>query len=60
MKQYTELLQVKITPTQAATLDKLRKRKIRVGNFVREAIKEKIIREYGQLQEKEKHQECPF
>jgi hypothetical protein len=52
MKQYTELLQVKITPTQAETLDKLRCRNIRVGNFVRAAIAEKIRRDYKELQPK--------
>jgi hypothetical protein len=58
MKQYTELLQVKITPTQAATLDKLRGRNIRVGDFVRAAIAEKIRRDYNELQPK--NNICPF
>ena len=58
MKQYTELLQVKITPTQAETLDKLRGRNIRVGNFVRAAIAEKIRRDYKELQPK--NNICPF
>jgi hypothetical protein len=59
MLKYTELLQVKITITQAATLDKLRQRNIRVGDFVREAIAEKIQRDYPKLQVKEKSS-CPF
>ncbi len=57
--QKTESLQVRITPIQAATLEKLRQRKVNVGNFVRSAITEKIRREYSQLQVKEKTQ-CPF
>jgi hypothetical protein len=60
MQKYTELLQVKITPTQAETLVKLRQRKIRVGDFVRAAIREKISREYAELQQKEKQNACPF
>jgi hypothetical protein len=59
MPQLTEKLTVKISPTQAATLTKLRQRKIRVGDFVRDAIAEKIQRDYSKLQVKPK-QYCPF
>jgi hypothetical protein len=59
MPQLTEKLTVKISPTQAATLAKLRHRKIRVGDFVRDAIAEKIKRDYSKLQVKPK-QYCPF
>ena len=59
MAQLTDKLTVKISPTQAATLDKLRQRNIRVGDFVRAAIAEKIQRDYSKLQVKPK-QHCPF
>jgi hypothetical protein len=59
MPQLTEKLTVKISPTQAATLDKLRQRNIRVGDFVRDAIAEKIKRDYSKLQVKPKKY-CQF
>lgn len=60
MPQLTEKLTVKISPIQAQTLDKLRQRNIRVGDFVRDAIAEKISRDYAKLQVKTKKSQCPF
>ena len=59
MPQLTKNLTVKISPIQAQTLGKLRDRNIRVGDFVRAAIAEKIQREYDSLQPKIKNI-CPF
>ena len=42
---YTEIITLKISRTQKQTLDKLRVRNIKVSNFIRQAIKEKILRD---------------
>lgn len=60
MPQLTEKLTVKISHIQAETLDKLRQRNIRIGDFVRAAIAEKISRDYVKLQVKPKKEYCPF
>tara|TARA_R110002167_G_scaffold81296_2_gene222663 strand:+ start:1190 stop:1372 length:183 start_codon:yes stop_codon:yes gene_type:complete len=60
MKKYTETIALKVTPTQFKTLDKLRKINIRVSNFIREAIAEKINREAEELKEKPKEVYCPW
>lgn len=53
MHKYTEVLNVKISKTQKQTLDKIKDRGFKVSDFVRNAIKEKIQREYNYLQVKE-------
>lgn len=53
MHKYTEVLNVKISQTQKQTLDKIKDRGFKVSDFVRNAIKEKIQREYNHLQVKE-------
>ena len=50
---------VKISITQKETLGKLRERKIKIGQFVRDAIAEKINREASELAIKQK-ETCPF
>lgn len=54
MHKYSEVLNVKISQTQKQTLDKIKDRGFKVSDFVRDAIKEKIQREYDHLQVKEK------
>jgi len=56
---YTEVFTVKISVVQKQTLQKLKSRKIKVSNFVRNAIAEKIKREYNELQPRAK-KTCPF
>ena len=51
---YTEVFTLKISATQKRTLDKLKSRNIKVSDFVRKAIAEKINRDYAELQEKPK------
>lgn len=58
--QYTEVYTLKITKTQAETLVKLRDRNIKIANFVRKAIQEKINREYEELKPKPPKIKCPF
>lgn len=57
---YTEVFTLKISATQKRTLDKLKSRNIKVSSFVRNAIAEKINREYENLKEKPKKEYCPF
>ncbi len=57
---YTEVFTLKITSTQKRTLEKLKSRNIKVSDFVRKAISEKIKRDYSELQDKPKKEYCPF
>ena len=60
MKQYTQTKVIRVTETQLGTLQKMKSLNIDVGRFIREAIQEKIKREYQQLIIKPKKSECPF
>ena len=57
---YTEVFTLKISSTQKRTLEKLKSRNIKVSDFVRKAIAEKIKRDYAELQEKQKKEYNPF
>ncbi len=57
---YTEVFTLKISSTQKRTLEKLKSRNIKVSDFVRKAIAEKIKRDYSELQDKPKKEYCPF
>ena len=57
---YTEVFTLKITSTQKITLEKLKSRNIKVSDFIRKAILEKIKRDYAELQDKPKKEYCPF
>lgn len=60
MEIYTEQFTIKISKTQKQTLEKLKLRKIRVADFVRKAIAEKIKRDYKDLIPKPVKEYCPF
>jgi metal-responsive CopG/Arc/MetJ family transcriptional regulator len=60
MKIYTEKITIKISKTQKQTLDKLKSRNVKVSEFIRQAIKEKISRDYKELLPKPKKEFCPF
>jgi post-segregation antitoxin (ccd killing protein) len=60
MTLYTEFIGFKISKTQKQTLDKLKGYNVNVSQFVRNAIKEKIERDYDDLKEKSKKEYCPF
>ena len=51
---YTEVFTLKISSTQKRTLEKLKSRNIKVSDFVRKAISEKIKRDYKELRLKPK------
>ena len=57
---YTEVFTLKISKSQKTTLEKLKVRNIKVSTFVRNAIAEKINREYQNLKPKPKKEHCPF
>ena len=57
---YIEVFTLKISATQKRTLEKLKSRNIKVSDFVRKAIAEKINRDYQDLKEKPKKEYCPF
>jgi predicted CopG family antitoxin len=60
MKLYTKTKVIRISETQLKTLQKMKSYNVDVGNFIREAIQEKIKREYQELILKPKKSDCPF
>lgn len=59
MQQYTKVKVIRISESQLNTLQKMKSYNIDVGRFIREAIAEKIKREYKDLLPKPKNT-CPF
>jgi len=60
MQQYTKVKVIRISENQLKTLQKMKEYNIDVGSFIRNAIKEKIKREYKDLIPKPKKEYCPF
>lgn len=61
MKQFTETYSIKLSEIQIKTLKKLKQKyKVNSSKFVREAISEKLQREYKTIIEKEKTVKMPF
>jgi post-segregation antitoxin (ccd killing protein) len=60
MELYTEVITLKVTPIQKQTLDKLKQRNVKVSNFIRVAIAEKLKRDAKELIVKPKKEYCPF
>lgn len=60
MEKYTEVTTIKLSKIQKQTLGKLRERKIRVSQFIRDAISEKLIRDASELIVKPKKTHIPF
>ena len=58
--KYTKVKVIKITEIQHKTLLKLDSYNINVADFIRNAIAEKIKREYSDLVPKPKKEYCPF
>lgn len=57
---YSKVKVIKITETQHETLKKMKSLGVPVSKFIRDAIKEKIEREYDDLIPKKKKEYCPF
>lgn len=60
MEIYTEVTTIKLSKIQKQTLAKLRTRKIKVSQFIRDAINEKLKRDASELIIKPKKEYCPF
>ena len=60
MKQYTKTKVIRISDLQLKTLQKMKSYNVDVGNFIRDAIAEKIKKEYQNLIPKTKKEYCPF
>lgn len=60
MKNYTKIKVLRITEKQYRTLIKMKTYKVDVSEFIRQAIKEKIKRDYKELIPKPKKQYTPF
>jgi hypothetical protein len=60
MQLYTKVKVIRISESQLKTLQKMKSYNVDVGKFIRDAIKEKIKREYSDLLPKPKKQFCPF
>jgi post-segregation antitoxin (ccd killing protein) len=58
--KYTETQNIKISKIQKETLNKLKERNIRVSDFIRKAISEKIKRDAKELIIKPIKEYCPF
>lgn len=60
MELYTEVTTIKLSKIQKQTLGKLKERKIRVSQFIRDAISEKLIRDASDLIVKPQKVYIPF
>jgi hypothetical protein len=60
MQKYTKTKVIKISETQLSTLQKMKFYNVDVAQFIRDAIAEKIKREYSDLIIKPKKITCPF
>lgn len=58
--KYTVRQTIMISETQANSLKILKLYKVNVSQFIRQAIKEKIKRDWKGIKEKEKSYYCPF
>jgi hypothetical protein len=59
MQLYTKVKVIRISESQHKTLQKMKSYNVDVGKFIRDAISEKIKREYKDLIPKVKNT-CPF
>jgi hypothetical protein len=60
MKTLIKTKVIRITEIQYFTLKKMQSYNVDVGNFIRDAISEKIKREYKNLLPKPNKEHCPF
>ena len=60
MKKYTERQVVMISETQKNSLEVLKSYNINVSQFIRQAIKEKIRRDWKGIREEKNGNKCPF
>jgi len=60
MKNYPKTKVIRISETKLKTLQKMKSYNVDVGQFIRDAISEKIKREYSNLIPKPEKFKCPF
>ena len=60
MKNYTKVKVIRISEQQHKTLVKMKSLNVDVGNFIRQAIKDKIKKDYDYLTQKENPLEDEF
>lgn len=60
MKKYNKTKVLRISETQHRILVKMKSYNVDVCQFIRDAIKEKINREYKELKPKPEKIKCPF
>lgn len=60
MKQYTVRQTIMISEIQAQSLDKLKQYDVNISQFIRQAIKEKLHRDWKQIKEKKERIKLPF
>ena len=58
--KYTKVKVIRVTDIQHETLIKMSGYNVNVGNFIREAISEKIRREYNDIVKVKEEPDCPF
>lgn len=60
MRQLTVKYTIRITETQSQSLKKLQRYNVNVGNFIRQAIKEKIIKDWPKIKDRKLKLKTPF
>jgi len=60
MQKYTKTKVIRINEIQLKTLQKMKSYNVDVSQFIRDAIAEKIKKEYANLIPKPKKIKCPF
>lgn len=60
MKTLIKTKVIRISETQHQTLQKMKSYNVDVGKFIRNAIAEKIKKDYSDLIPKQKKEKCPF
>jgi hypothetical protein len=60
MQKYTKTKVIRITETQHKTLQKMKTLNVDVGNFIRDAISEKLQREKIEIVKPKEVNKCPF
>jgi hypothetical protein len=60
MQKHTERYEVKLTKEQRSSLEILKYHDVNVSQFIRDAIREKIKREWPKIKESKNKNKCPF
>jgi hypothetical protein len=60
MNKLTEIYTLRISKSQAETLNKLKEYDVNISQFIRLAIKEKINRDWKSIKERKENVKTPF